>query len=184
MPTAVHTSIPQSTSYSRCVAATQVSSKSPIPFVLCDSQGFDGNRHTVHLGLTKPGEHIVQVTDEAINVIQQAGSGVFELVASWRPPLVPSSPFSSFKVQHARTAGAIVAVVCENTMFLVEIVGVAANQASVERAESADTAVPATSAAVQAKEVLRAELDGGPVSALGMRLLESDDHAEENTECE
>eukprot|EP00903_Cladosiphon_okamuranus_P007632 g7401.t1 len=139
------------------------------------NKGFDGDRHTVHLGRTEPGESIVQVTEDAVNVVRHAGGGVFELAASWRPPPVPSMPTSSFKVQHAGTAGTVVGVVCESTMFLVEVRRVAANL--VARPTS-----PAASAPVQAKEVLRVELSGGPVSALGMRVLGSNGGEEESAE--
>lgn len=153
--------------------------------VLYDPQGFDVSRHTVHLGRIQPGEYIVQVTEEAVNVVRQAASGSFELAASWRPPpLPPRSSSSSFKVQHAGTAGTIVAVVFENTMFLIEVREVAANQATRARTGGENPASPATSAAVQAKEVLRAELDGGPVSALAIRLLGGDGAAEESLERE
>lgn len=152
-----------------------------IAFVLCDSQGFEGSRHTLHLGRTEPGECIVQVTEEAVNIVQQSGFGVFELAASWRPPPLPSPSSSCFKVQHAGTAGTIVAAVCESTMFLIDVREVAADQATRGRTDGED---PAPSAAVQAKQVLRMELDGGPVSALGMRLLGGNGDARERADCE
>lgn len=126
----------------------------------------------------------MQVTEEAVNVVRQAASGSFELAASWRPPPPPSRSSSSFKVHHAGTAGTVVAVVLESTMFLVEVREVAATQASRGRMGGENPVGPATSAAVQANEVLRAELDGGPVSALAMRLLGGNGAAEDSVERE
>lgn len=186
MPVAIHVCLPSTHVYARRAVSShkRTSSENPTAFTLCDSQGFDGDRQTIHLGRTEPGEYIVQVTEDAINVVQQAGWGVFELAASWRPPPLPSPPISSFKVQHAGNAGTIVAVVCESTMFLVEVRGVAANQATRGRIDGENPASLATGAKVKAKEVLRAELSGGPVSALGMRLLGSNGDAEGSVECE
>eukprot|EP00752_Nemacystus_decipiens_P002970 g2759.t1 len=144
--------------------------------------GFEGSRHTVHLGRTQPTGHIVQVTEDAVNVVRQAASGSFELAASWRPTPLPSRSSPSFKVQHAGTAGTVVAVVCESTMFLIDVWEVATNQATTGRTGSEKPASPAASAAVQAKEVLRVELDGGPVSTLGMRLLGGRGADEESVE--
>lgn len=127
----------------------------------------------------------MQVTEEAVNIIQQAGPGVFELAASWRPPTLPSASSSSSKVQFAGTAGTVVALVCESTMFLVEAREVPANQAARGRIDGGNHANPAArTTAVQANKVLQAELDGGTVSALGMRLLRSNSNAQESVACE
>lgn len=138
----------------------------------------------MHLGRTEPGEYLVQVTEEAVNIIQEAGSGVFELAASWRPPSLPFPPFPSFKVQHAGTAGNIVAVICDDMMLLIQVQEgklreVAAHHATGGRIDGENPAGAAPSAAVKAQEVLRTKLDGGPVSALGMRLLGSIGDAQE-----
>lgn len=120
----------------------------------------------------------MQVTDQAVNIVRRAASSVFELAAYWRPPPLLSPSSTSFKLQHAGTAGTIVAVVCESTMFLIEVREATANQETGERTGGKSSPKPATGAAVQATEVLRAELDGGPVSALGMRLLGSNGDAQ------
>ena len=117
------------------------------------------------MGRILPTGYIVQVTEEAINIIQPAsGPGVFELVATWRPPPARSISSSGFKVQHAGTAGNIVAVVCETTMILTQVHGRA----------------PATTstAAKAVEEIQRVELAGGPASALGMRLFGGDGDAQ------
>jgi len=138
-------------------------------------QGFDGNVPTIHMGSTQPSGYIVQATEEAVHIVRPAsGPGMFELVASWRPPRVCSAPSSSsFKVQHAGTAGNIVAVVCESTMILIQV----RERAPAARRETRGFPLNSakTSSAVEVvDEVQRVELAVGPASALGMRLFGSE----------
>lgn len=74
-------------------------------------QGFNCDLPTVHLGRLIPSGYLVQITEQSIHFVDLAG--LLE-VAFWRPIS------SSFKIQHGATAGNIVAVICENTMVLLE----------------------------------------------------------------
>lgn len=133
----------------------------------------------MHLGRIEPAGYIVQVTEDSVNIVQQsAEQGVFETVASWRPP-PPSSPSKSpsapfFKVQHACTAGAMVALASASTMILVKVqVGtksIAEQTTPFIRSEAPISAEMGGTSAV--RELRRIEIDGGPVSAMGMRLQE------------
>ncbi len=147
-------------------------------------QGFDGNLPTIHLGSTQPSGYIVQVTEEAVHIVQPAsGPGKFELVASWRPPPALSAPPSSrFKMQHAGTAGNTIAVVCESTMILIQV------QERTPTATGGTCGSPPNSktcsAAELVAEVQRIELSVGPASALGMRLFGSEGDARNGEEVE
>ncbi|CAM9384098.1 unnamed protein product [Ectocarpus sp. 6 AP-2014] len=144
-----------------------------------ETKGFDTGLHTVHLGRIEPAGYIVQVTEESVNIVQQsAEQGVFETVGFWRPPppsspsTTPSAPF--FKVQHACTAGAMVALASASTMILVKVqIGaqsIAEQTTPFLRGEAPISAEMGGTPAV--RELRQMELDGGPVSAMGMRLQE------------
>ncbi|CAN0352073.1 unnamed protein product [Ectocarpus sp. 12 AP-2014] len=144
-----------------------------------ETKGFDTGLHTVHLGRIDPAGYIVQVTEESVNIVQQsAEQGIFETVAFWRPR-PPSSPLTSpsapsFKVQHACTAGAMVALASASTMILVMVQegtqSIAEQTTPFLRGEASISAEMGGTPAV--RELRRMELDGGPVSAMGMRLQE------------
>ncbi|CAM9475795.1 unnamed protein product [Ectocarpus sp. 4 AP-2014] len=144
-----------------------------------ETKGFDTGLHTVHLGRIEPAGYIVQVTEESVNIVQQSAEhGVFETVAFWRPPrpssssTSPSAPF--FKVQHACTAGAMVALASASTMILVKVQqgtqSIAEHTTPFLRGEAPTSAEMGGTPAVS--ELQRIEIDGGPVSAMGMRLHE------------
>ncbi|CAM9404952.1 unnamed protein product [Ectocarpus fasciculatus] len=149
------------------------------PALQGETKGFDTGVRTVHLGRIEPAGYIVQVTEESVNIVQQsAEQGVFEAVASWRPP-PPSSPSASpsapfFKVQHACTAGVMVALACASTMILVKVqIGtqkISEQSTPFLRGEAPISAEMGGMLAV--RELRRMELDGGAVSAMGMRLHE------------
>lgn len=91
----------------------------------------------------------MQVTEKSVNLVEP--SGLLE-VGSWRP-----SP-SSLTLQHGATAGRLIAVVCETTMFLLEV-------------EMPDNRTISEATRRVVAELRRVDL-GSPVSALEMRSLE------------
>ena len=97
----------------------------------------------------------MQVTEDSVNLIEPAG---LLSACSWRP----ASP--SFRVQHAATAGAVVAVSSENTIVLLSLEALTR-----QVARTAGGASGASSEAMLT-EVCRMRL-GYSVSALGMRSL-------------
>ncbi|CAM9823710.1 unnamed protein product [Scytosiphon promiscuus] len=138
------------------------------------AKGFDCGLHTIHLGRLEPLGYIVQVTADSVNIVRSsAWSEVAEGIASWRPsPLPPSCP--PFKVQHAGVAGTVVAVACESTMILIEVRDVAPAPAALPNltnrtVDGDDAPELATASTTTAREVRRVELDGGPLSAMGVR---------------
>lgn len=150
-------------------------------------QGFDNNLHTIHLGRIEPEGYLVQVTEDSINIVRppSSGSGVFESAASWRPPPPPPPPLSSlsscspFKVQHAGTAGKIVAVVCDSTMVVAEVQEVTPLAPALQPSRAVGGEGSPDVPMVEVNEAWRGGLDGGSVSALGVRLLGSGNGIEE-----
>lgn len=120
-------------------------------------QGFSCDRHTVHLGrVGLGGSYIVQVTEDSVHLVEPAG---LLPACSWHP----SS--SSFKAQHAATAGVVIAVASESTMVLLALEAPTTRQATCGAGKTSK----ANRAALN--EVYRLRIDDGPVSALGMRSL-------------
>ncbi|CAM9107800.1 unnamed protein product, partial [Hapterophycus canaliculatus] len=146
-----------------------------VPARYAAAKGFDSDRHTVHLGRVEPLGYIVQVTADSVNILRSsAWSEESESVACWRPLPRPSS-CPLFKAQYAGTAGAVVVVACESTMVVIEVRDAVATAAAavVNRPKTMANGdrIPkiTTTHTTTAREVRRAELDGGPVSAMGMR---------------
>lgn len=116
----------------------------PSTALLTTFQGFDRDRHTIHLGLSEPEGLIIQVTDTSVKILEP--QGLLQIGCWHQPELL-------LKAQFGATAGRLIAVVCKSTMILLEVEAPTSSEA--ERA---------------VRELHRVELDD-PVSALAMRTI-------------